>query len=118
MEPTYRSTGVNFCWRGHYWFKTPKHNDIVVVRYTNKVLLLKRIVALAGETVEFRGGVLYVNDRAVDEPYVKYLCDWDLPLRQVKPGHFYVVGDNRSMPIHQHYFGQVAAERIYGAPLW
>jgi hypothetical protein len=29
-----------------------------------------------------------------------------------------VVGDNRSMPIENHYFGQAAMERIMGGPLW
>lgn len=118
MEPTYHSVGFNFCWRGRYLYSKPQRHDIVVIRYVDKVLLLKRIVAFAGETVEFRNGVLFVNGLALKEPYVHYLCDWDLPPRKVKKGHVYVIGDNRSMPIHQHYFGQVAVERIYGAPLW
>jgi hypothetical protein len=29
-----------------------------------------------------------------------------------------VAGDNRDMPISQHVFGQTAASRIVGAPLW
>ncbi len=118
MEPTYPKTGVNFCWRGRYWFSAPQRHDIVVVRYIDKVLLLKRIVALPGETVEFRGGTLYINGKPLHEPYVKTQCDWELEPRLVKKGHVYVIGDNRAMQIQQHHFGQVAMDRIYGAPIW
>ena len=82
------------------------------------MLLLKRIVAFEGETVEFHNGDLYIDGKLLDEPYVKYVSDWNLPPRKVKKGNVYVVGDNRSMPIEQHQFGQVAKDRIYGAPLW
>ena len=81
-------------------------------------MLLKRIVALAGETVEFRDGVLYVDGKARSEPYVLYKSSWTLPPREVAPGHVYVVGDNRRMPMEQHKFGQVAVSRIIGRPLW
>jgi hypothetical protein len=29
-----------------------------------------------------------------------------------------VVGDNRSMPIENHYFGQASKARVMGGPLW
>ncbi|MBO5762338.1 MAG: signal peptidase I [Lentisphaeria bacterium] len=118
MEPTYRSTGFNFCWRGKYYFREPKLGDVVIVRLTGRIYYLKRIVALPGDTVEFRRGYLYVNGEKVHEPYVKFVCDWELPPRKVEPGNYYVIGDNRSMPIDVHMFGQVPRHRIAGGPLW
>ena len=84
----------------------------------DKVYYLKRIVGLPGDTIAFYNGELYVNYEKLDEPYVKYLCDWNLAPRVVKPGHYYVVGDNRSQHIRDHKFGQVHRKRIDGAPLW
>ena len=81
-------------------------------------MLLKRIVALEGELLEFRDGKLFVNGRRIDEPYVHLPCDWILPPRVVERGSVYVVGDNRSMPIESHYLGQTSIQRIVGAPLW
>ncbi|QSH40985.1 signal peptidase I [Lentisphaerota bacterium ZTH] len=118
MEPTYPRLGFDFCWRGQYWFSQPKRGDIVIIRFTRNTLLLKRIVALPGETVEFRQGRLFINGRLLYEPYVKYECDWNLPPRRVKPGHYYAVGDNRSMSISRQKFGQFRKKRIYGGPLW
>jgi len=68
--------------------------------------------------VEFRDGTLYVNGVEQIEPYVQLGCDWNLASRVVEPGHCYVVGDNRSMPMDQHRFGQTAVTRVVGAPLW
>jgi signal peptidase I len=81
-------------------------------------MLLKRIVALEGEELEFRGGILHVNGEAIDEPYVRYKSDWNLPPRKVERGNVYVVGDNRGVPMDHHYLGQTPRGRIIGGPLW
>jgi len=61
MEPTYHDGGVNFCWRLRYLSSEPKKRDVVAVRFAgNKVMLLKRVIALEGEQVEFRNGKLFV----------------------------------------------------------
>ena len=118
MVPTYPEHGFNFCWRGRYWFSEPRRGDIVVVRFHGKVYYLKRVVAVAGDTVAFKNGRLVVNGEAQNEPYIKYFCDWEMPEYTVEPGYCYVVGDNRSQPIRQHHFGSVAVRRIIGSPLF
>ena len=119
MEPTYPDGGFRFCWRQRYLFAGPGHGDVVAIRFAGtRLVLLKRVVALAGETVEFRHGLLYVNNQPVDEPYVHLHSAWNLPPRTVAPGRVYVVGDNRAMPMEQHRFGQVDSNRILGAVLW
>jgi len=119
MEPTYRNGGFNFCWRLQYIFTEPKRYDVVVVRFAgNRVMLLKRVVAVEGEWVEFRNGKLFIEGKEIDEPCVRYPCDWNLPPRQVKKNFVYVVGDNRNIPIENHAFGQTSINRIIGVPLW
>ena len=63
-------------------------------------------------------GLLYINGHKIKEPYVKGKYGWDLPSRTVTPHHVYVVGDNRSVPIETHDFGQTDVNRIIGAPVW
>ena len=84
----------------------------------NKAMLLKRVVALEGERVEFRHGKLFVDEKEIDEPYIRYLCVWELPPRKVEKDCVYVVGDNRDMPIEDHLFGQASMKRMVGVPLW
>ncbi len=81
-------------------------------------MLLKRVVAREGEWVEFRDGKLFIDGEAIDEPYVRYPCAWNLPPRRVEKDAIYVVGDNRSMPVENHHFGQASKSRVVGGPLW
>jgi len=119
MEPTYHNGGFNFCWRLRYLFSKPDRQDVVVVRFAGRrVMLLKRVIAVEGELAEFRAGKLFVDGKPVDEPYVRYPCDWNLSPRQVEKGCVYLVGDNRSMRIEEHMFGQTSIKRIIGTPLW
>ena len=118
MVPTFPAKGFTFCWRGRYWFSSPQRGDVVVVKYTGRIFFLKRIVALPGDTVAFRDGRLLVNGKVAHEPYLRYICTWELPERLVEAGHYYVVGDNRSQLLNDHLFGQVPARRIIGAPLF
>lgn len=117
MSPTYRQHSINFINRLAYRNSEPQRGDVVAVRYTGQnMMLLKRVVALPGETIEFTGGHVLINGRLLDEPYLKNECDWN-----VKPDHstmredeYYVVGDNRSMPFQSHYQGGAQRARILG----
>jgi len=81
-------------------------------------MLLKRVVATEGQSVEFKEGRLFVDGKKVNEPYVSGKSDWNIPPTLVKPGNVYVVGDNRSMQAKGHAFGQTPLKRIAGTPLW
>jgi len=119
MEPTYRDGSFHFCFRLQYFFSAPERGDVVTIRLAGEsVMLLKRVVGLAGDVVAFVNGQLYINEKPLPEPYRVYPSDWNLPPRTVKPGYVYVVGDNRSVPMHTHQFGQTPINRIVGAPLW
>jgi len=119
MEPNWRDGEFTFCCRLAYLFHGPRRGHVVALRLAGRrVMYLKRVVAFAGETVEFRNGVLLVDGRPLDEPYVRLPCSWTIPPHKVRPGRIYVVGDNRSMPPEQHLFGETDPARIVGRPLW
>jgi signal peptidase I len=118
MEPTYHDGSFTFCWRPQYLFSPPERFDVVAVRFSGRrVMLLKRVVALPGETVEFRKGELYVDGNLIVEPYVHHRANWELPPRTIAPGHVYVVGDNRGTPMSLHKFGETNIKRIVGGVL-
>ena len=119
MAPTYSDGGINMCFRWKYLFSSPERHQVVIIRLAGKkVMLLKRIIAVEGETIEFRGGKLLINGTLIDEPYVRYPSDWTLSPRKVDKGNVYVIGDNRSVPIEGHHFGQTSINRLMGVPLW
>ena len=120
MEPTYGSGQFVPIWRPSFWFSEPAAGQVVMIRYAGEnVMLLKRVVAVAGQTVEFRNGTLLIDGEECREPWASLTeCDWNMPPRTVPEGEVYVVGDNRSMLIDSHVFGHVPIDRIVGTPLW
>ncbi len=77
--------------------------------------LIKRVVALEGETVESREGRLYVNGEPLDEPYLPSGVDTNgVESTTVPPGHVFVMGDNRSDSRDSRFFGPLPEDLIIG----
>ncbi len=119
MAPRYHTGMFNFCWTGSYWFHEPQRFDVVLITLAGpKVMLLKRIIALPGETIAFQDGQTLINGQPLAEPYIKNPWGWTMTPRVIPTGTVYVVGDNRDMAMDSHTFGSAALNRIKGQPLW
>ena len=118
MLPTYPERGLVLVNCVNCRFVPPRRGDVAVIRYFGRRYLFKRVVGLPGETVECRRGIVFVDGKALPEPYVRNRGTWDFPAVKVKPGHIFVIGDNRSMNMAEHVFGEVALDRIIGGPWW
>ncbi len=75
---------------------------------------LKRVVALPGERVRIDDGVLYVNDRAVPEPYVSFPDKRSVPPLTVPPHALYVLGDNRAESEDSRTWGPIDESAVIG----
>lgn len=119
MMPTYSRHGFTFAFLPYFKLYTPQRQQVVILKHAGfNNFLLKRVLAFPGETVEIRNGVLYVNGKALDEPYVKYECNWNLARCEVPKGKIFVLGDNRSMPLQNHMGGMIDRSRLAGVPIW
>lgn len=115
MLPTYQENGVNLVNRLAYFAHEPQRGDVVAVRTSGiHIMYMKRIIGLPGETVAFHEGHAVINGKLLDEPYLKFPCDWELPAVEVAPDEIFVVGDNRSMPSQFHSFGKTERQRVVG----
>ena len=97
----------------------PKRGDVVVFappeRYHgNKSDLVKRIVAVGGDKVEVREGVLWLNGERQNEAYVKERMGDDFAPVQVPAGQFFMMGDNRNDSFDSRYWGSVPRENLKG----
>lgn len=79
--------------------------------------LIKRLIALPGDTVETKGGKLYVNGVPQDEPYLAEPIQYTRPIVTVKPGEIYVMGDNRNRSYDSHEWGCAAIDDVKGKAL-
>ena len=82
-----------------YDFRSIERGDVVVFWYTEDpdVSFIKRIVGLPGDTIEIKRGEVLVNGEPLEEPYVEpeRADRRSFPAKEVRPGHYFVLGDNR-----------------------
>jgi signal peptidase I len=96
---------------------TPKRGELVAFHSPRGGdILLKRVVAVGGDTVGLEDGVLVVNGRQVREPFVNHKAIDSVyfgPVR-VKAGMFFAMGDNRANSEDSRDFGAVRDSTIIG----
>jgi signal peptidase I len=77
--------------------------------------LIKRVVAVGGDTIEGRDGDVYVNGERIEEPYlVEGMPTNNLPRQEVPEGTVFVMGDNRSNSEDSRVFGAIDEDTIVG----
>ena len=99
-----------------------ERGDIVVFhapegfRPQNDVPFIKRVIGLPGDTVEIDDGTVFLNGKALDEPYVPadYRDHISREPLKVGPGQYYVLGDHRIFSNDSRMWGTVPRKDIYG----
>jgi len=116
MEPNLHSEQRLVVEKVSYRFHGPRRGDIVVIDMpeAGPELLIKRVIALPGETLSSRGGKVVINDEALDEPYVTHPGGRDIAEQVVPPLHVFVMGDNRQFSNDSRNFGPVPIDNIIG----
>jgi signal peptidase I len=107
-----------------YWFRSPQPGDVIVFhdKLQNRDLL-KRVIAVAGDTVDLdhATGQVLVNGKALDEPYTQgKRSDPLTPApginitypHTVAPGCLWVMGDNRTDSADSRFFGDVPVSSV------
>ena len=80
-------------------------------------MLVKRIVALPGETIEIYKGVVYIDGHPLPEPYPHDIGIYSMPPVTLGPLNYFVLGDNRDNSNDSRSFGPVKREHILGPRL-
>jgi signal peptidase I len=115
MMPTYQEGQFIFVNRLAYRFSPLKRGDVVAITLKGgEAVLVKRIVALPGETVSIEGGQVFIDGAPLAEPYRHFFLPWNMKEGTVAADEVFVIGDNRSMPLENHDFGFARQDRILG----
>ncbi len=119
MEPTYHNGSFNLINRAAYWWAEPQRGDVVAYGFTGEhAMLLKRVIGLPGETIQLRGGRVFINGELLEEPYLVHRMRWNTKPVELKEDEYYLIGDNRGMPQENHDFGRGTRRKIIGKALW
>jgi signal peptidase I len=117
-----------------YHTRDPRRGDIVV--FNDKAVgktLIKRIIALPGETISLRDGRVYINGQVLNEPYVRPKADgspeqtvaftsgepWSLEHPYtLGPNDYFMMGDNRTDSGDSRDWGPMHRSEIIGAAIF
>lgn len=108
-----------------YYFRDPEQGDIITFADPENPqrTLIKRVIAVGGQTVDLKDGYVYVDGKKLDEPYTE--GKQSLPLNTaygvsitypytVPDGYLWVMGDNRTNSADSRYFGAVSKDSVTG----
>ena len=120
MQPTIGDGQLMIVDRVSYRVRRPRRGEIAAVTWAGegRAVLIKRILAGPGDTIAIVDGQVEVNGVAVDEPYVRQRAPWRMAASTLGADEFFVVGDNRGMPMAQHTLGRVPTARLIGPVIW
>jgi signal peptidase I len=80
----------------------------------NTEALIKRIIAVEGDTVEVKNRRVYVNGVEQEEAFINEDPDYDLKLTEVPKGMLLVLGDNRNHSFDSHMWGFLPEKNVIG----
>lgn len=119
MEPQIRPGETVLIDTLAYRFSRPHRGDIVAFSHTAATpeLYIKRVIGVGGDRVRIEHGIVYVNGKRIDEPYVRYTDTRSFPEVTVAPHMVFVLGDNRANSEDSRFFGAVPDKDLIGRAL-
>jgi len=115
MLPTIEEGDYIMVSKATYFFHEPQRGDIIVLRSPqNNSDLIKRIIALPGDTVEIRDDTVFINGTPLVEPYYLEPPHYIVPPQEIPNGNYFVLGDNRNNSSDSHRGWTVPRKNIVG----
>ena len=124
MNPTYQNGDALILGRFHYKIFKIKRYDVISFSDKQSKYLIKRVIGLPGEKIEYIDNKLYINDIEVDDKYSVDTYNFSVELLgydKIPEGYYLVLGDNRKDSLDSRQLGLIKKENIIGKPyfrLW
>jgi signal peptidase I len=120
MEPTLRPGAVVLIDKVSYRSHDPRRGDVVVTSDPrNDSPIVKRVVAVGGDSVAIENGSLVVNGFTVSETYIDNtdMAGFYFGPDVVPGGEVFVLGDHRADSVDSRAFGPISVDSIDGRVL-
>jgi signal peptidase I len=113
---------------GSSMYPTLKNNEILILKKYDKsyhrfdivVLssprgrLIKRVIGLPGETIEFKNNKLYINGKYIKQKFRRNTKTSDFEKVKIPKGYYFVMGDNRDNSADSRILGPINKKDIKG----
>ena len=119
MLPTLKDRQIILVEKVSFAVRKPARGDIVVFRDPRNKELVKRVMGLAGEKIEIKNGVVWINDTELS-------AEFQFPSNEgsnmdaciVSENCYFLMGDNRDYSLDSREFGEVNMAQIIGRMLF
>jgi signal peptidase I len=120
MQPTLMNSDRLLLNRLIYHIRDPERFDVVVLKDPAGGYAVKRVIAMAGDSVLLKAGRVYVNGQKLSEPYLPpktptYPIGTGPSSFTLGPGKYFVMGDNRLNSADSREYGPIPKDSILGA---
>ncbi len=129
MYDTLKDGEILFLSKINYYVSKIERFDIVVIKDLDNDLIIKRIIGLPGDNVEYKDNVLYINGEAQEKKFTDDITD-DFTLEEVckihnvecdgkiPEGMYLVLGDNRDVSADSRVKGLIKKDQILGQAIF
>lgn len=124
MEPNFHTGERLIVNKIVYSIHKPERGEVIVFHAPAGIDYIKRVIALPGETVKIENNKVFVDDKEIDESYIREIIDQkaqngekynrDYPATKVPEGSIFVMGDNRLNSSDSRMIGPVTYDKIVG----
>jgi len=120
MEPDIHDSSRLLVNKVGYKITDPQRGDVIIFQpppNPNSKPYIKRVIGVAGDTIEVKAGVVYLNGEVLVEPYIMEKPAYAMSKVTVPEGNYFVLGDNRNDSSDSHVWGFVPEKYIIGKAL-
>lgn len=113
METTIMRDDRVFGFRLAYLFDEPQRGDIVIFKFPDdeKLLYIKRLIGMPGDTVEIYDGKVFINGEELSEPYLEVVTQGTFGPYEVPEDSYFMMGDNRNNSADSRYWDHTFLHR-------
>jgi len=110
----------------YYHSRRPAHRETIIL-IKNQTFLVKRVIAMSGDSIEGQNNMIFVNGKEQYEPYVEHRSraaelNWMINFGPIyiPNGKYFVMGDNRDVSLDSRSaeFGLIDDSSVVGKPLY
>jgi len=120
MQPNYQEGEIYLLNKLKYKIINPKRFEVIVLNNKKSKFMIKRVIGLPGEHIEYRDDTLYINGKIIKEQFSKTLEPDETNILEknvdlvIPENCYYVLGDNRVNSEDSRTFGCIEKKDIVG----
>ena len=120
MESKYKDQDIVILNKLHYRFFKIKRFDVVSLKYDGSKYLIKRVIGLPGDKIEYKNNKLFINGKKIEEHFLDKEANTEdfsltkLGYEKIPKDMYLVLGDNRENSLDSREIGLIKRKDIIG----